>query len=681
MSSRPDKKRDKTPAAIGLRRPADRTPHYEGRNPSTHSSGQIDYRSVFERAPDAILVVDRDGRYVDANQAAEELTGYTREEILARHVGDLTVPDQQSVSTEQFDVLRVKGRARRDRLVLRKDGSSVPVDAHAIDLGNHTYVTILRDITRRVQREEELARSLEAYTTLMDLCGAAVVSAGVDRRIASWNPAAAELFGYSSAEAVGKPIDILIPERFRDVFRARFQEHVQTNGRYRLHRTVTTFAIRRDQSEFPVEIAVSAGDQGRGKVFTAVIRDISEQRRLFEQLNDALQRLNFHIERMPLAYIVWDTAFRIVQWNPAAERIFGYTQEEAIGKHAYELIVPPEVVPTVDKVWADLLAGDISSHSVNVNIRKNGGRLTCEWFNTPLRDAEGAVRGVASMGMDVTERELVEARIRDAQKLESLGLLAGGVAHDFNSSLMVILGNTSLLRALRGLQPRAYPYIELIEEAGLRASDLIKHLLAYARTGRHNPQPVNLNTIINEALLFLRSSIGKLHEVSLKLSPKLPLILADRSQIDQIIVNLCVNAMQAMPKGGTIDVCTDTTTLTAERARECIPFEVSPGEYVELLVSDSGCGMDRETVSRIFDPFFTTKAEGHGLGLAAVQGILRQHRAAAYVESARGKGTRFHVYFPVHHPNGDGSDIAGPTGRDADRRRQRRGDHGNGRGK
>jgi PAS domain S-box-containing protein len=407
--------------------------------------------------------------------------------------------------------------------------------------------------------------------------------------------------------------------------------------------------------------AVGLGDGN----FLSFVRDTSEQRKVVEQLNDALQRLSFHIERMPLAYIVWNTDFRVLQWNPAAERIFGYTREEALGKHAYELVVPPDAQPTVDRVWADLLAGDTSSHSINANVRKNGTRLTCEWFSTPLLDLAGRVHGVASMAMDITERALVESRIRDAQKLESLGLLAGGVAHDFNSSLMVILGNTSLLRALKGLPHRALQYLELIEEAGLRASELIKHLLAYARTGRHNPQPTNLNTVINEAMLFVRSSIGKLHEVTLKLTDPLPLVLADRSQVDQIIVNLCLNAMQAMPGGGTIEVTTGRATLTRDCLRNCVPFDAEAGDYVELLVADTGCGMDGETVSRIFDPFFTTKAEGHGLGLAAVLGILRQHRAAACVESQPGNGTRFHVYFPIYRPGAE----AKPPAQEPERRR------------
>jgi len=176
---------------------------------------------------------------------------------------------------------------------------------------------------------------------------------------------------------------------------------------------------------------------------------------------------------------------------------------------------------------------------------------------------------------------------------------------------------------------------------------LIKHLLAYARTGRHNPQPTDLNAVIQDSLIFVGSSVGKSCELELKLSKPLDAIVADRSQLEQIVLNLCLNAKQAMPRGGTIVITTRRATLTAAQAARCMPYDIRPGDYVEMVVMDTGCGMDDATRSRIFDPFFTTKSDGHGLGLAAVLGILRQHHAAAWVESEVGKGTKMHVFFPA----------------------------------
>ena len=567
--------------------------------------------------------------------------------MTSMRVGDLTVPSQGDPAGERFKQLSRTGRIQGDRVVRRKDGTQVVVEVHAVELGDGTVQAVLRDVSQRVAAQEELKRSLDAYSTLVDLCHAAVLSAGRDGLIRSWNPAAETLFGYPAAEAIGMPLTRVMPERMWQAHLAAFERRATSISDKPFLRTLSVEALRKDGVEVPTEVSVAVGGPSADPIFTAVVRDMTEHRAVVERLNDALQRLQFHIERMPLAYIVWDVDFRVVEWNRAAEQIFGYTKAEAVGQHAYKLVVPSEAIEAVDQVWADLLHGDTSSHSTNANMRKDGSRLTCEWFNTPLRDSAGHVRGVASMVRDVTEREAMEARIRDAQKLESLGVLAGGVAHDFNSSLMVILGNAALLRSVKGLPPRVAEHIELIEEAGSRADHLIKHLLAYARTGRHNPQPTDLHAVIQDSLAFVRSSLGKSCALELKLAKPLDAVVADRSQVEQIILNLCLNAKQAMPKGGTITITTRRTSLTAAQAARCMPYDIHPGDYVEMVVADTGCGMDDATRSRIFDPFFTTKSDGHGLGLAAVLGILRQHHAAAWVESEVGKGTKMHVFFPA----------------------------------
>lgn len=608
---------------------------------------QVEYRALFDHAPDAILVVDSEGRYIDANRAACTLTGYSRTALLKKRVGDLTTPAERALSTERFQLLREKGRTRRDRVLRRKDGREVFVEAHAVKVGGGVFMTILRDVTERVKEQAELRQSLDAHSTLVDLCHAAVVAAGQDGRITSWNQAAEALFGYAAHEVVGRTVTKLIPSRLRRKHLEGFRHHLSSRGKKRYGRTFQSLGLRKDGVEVPIEVSAAVGMQGNQRIFTAVIRDFTEQQQVFEKLNDALQRLQFHVERMPLAYIVWDTEFKVVEWNPAAERIFGYDKAEALGRHPYELIVPRDAIAAVDVIWDELLKGDTSSHSINANVRKDGSRLTCEWSNTPLRDSAGKIRGVASMAMDISEREAMEARMHDAQKLESLGVMAGGIAHDFNSTLMVILGNSALLRSMEGMPARAQEYIEMIEESGARANGFIKHLLAYARSGRHNPKPTDLNKMIREAATFVQSSIGRQYELDLELAKDVPKILADHGQMEQILLNLCLNASQAMPEHGTIRILTRKRRLTASDAARCTPYDVKPGQYVELAVTDTGHGMDESTVARVFDPFFTTKAEGHGLGLAAVLGILRQHHGATAIDSVVGEGTTMYVYFPV----------------------------------
>jgi len=616
--------------------------------PAESENVPTQHRQLFEKAPDAILVADAGGRYIDANPAACKLTGYSRTALLQKRVGDLTIPGERALSSERFQLLRETGRTRRDRVLRRKDGSEVPVEAHAVEVGDGVYMTILRDISERKTEQAQLQRSLDAYSTLVDLCHAAVIAANPQGRITSWNLAAEALFGYAAREAVGMAVTKLIPSRLRRHHLAGFRQHLGLGAAQPFGRTFHSLGVRKDGTEFPVEVSAAVGTQGGKRIFTAVIRDFTAHQQVLERLNDALQRLQFHIERMPLAYIVWDADFRVMEWNPTAKRMFGYDKDEALGRHAYELIVPQDVIAAVDPVWDEILKGDTSSHSINDNVRKDGSRLRCEWFNTPLRDSSGQIRGGASLAMDITEREAMEARIRDAQKAESLGVMAGGVAHDFNSSLMVILGNTALLRSMEGMPVPAQEHIELIEGAGARAAGLIKHLLAYARSGRHNPKVTDLNEVIDDALTFVQSSIGREYTLELKLGKDAPKILADRGQIEQVLLNLCLNASQSMPRHGTVEIVTRKTRLTASGAARCTPFDIKPGTYAELAVTDMGHGMDESTLSRVFDPFFTTKPEGHGLGLAAVLGILRQHRGAARVESSVGEGTVFHVFLPAH---------------------------------
>ncbi len=615
------------------------------KNQSTDSTPAVDYFRLFEHALDAVLVVDARGGYIAANPAACQLTGYTREEILEMRVGDLAIDEERQLSSERLDLLRRAGWSRRDRMLRRKDGSHVRVEAHAVALGDGSFQTVLRDISDRTKAHEATQRSLDAYSTLVDLCQAGVISAGADGRIRSWNRGAQDLFGHAADEAIGQPITMLIPHRSRNRHLFGFARHVDGPSDPSFYRSFQTQGLRKDGSEVSIEVSVGVGWQHDDRIFTAVMRDITEHIAVTERLNDALQRLTFHFDRMPLACIVWDTEFKAVEWNRAAERVFGYCREEATGRHAFDLIIPADARENAGLMWRRLLDGQTHSHAINANVCSDGRPIICEWFNAPLRDGSGKVRGVASMAMDVSERSAMEARIRDAQRLESLGVLTGGIAHDFNSSLMVILGNTALLRSAEGLPKSALDHIELIEQAGSRAELLIRHLLTYARTGRHNPQPTDLNAVVRDATKLIRSAIGVEHALDIQLASHLPEIVADRSQIEQILINLCLNAKDAMPKGGAIRLSTLVSELTTAGADRSVPYNANPGHYVELLVEDSGCGMDPETVRRMFDPFFTTKPDGHGLGMAAVLGILRQHGAVALVDSEPRGGTRVHVFF------------------------------------
>jgi two-component system, cell cycle sensor histidine kinase and response regulator CckA len=376
-------------------------------------------------------------------------------------------------------------------------------------------------------------------------------------------------------------------------------------------------------------------------------------RESLERTRDAHQRLKFHVSRMPLAYIAWDTEFRVTEWNPAAEHIFGWSAAEAIGRHAFELMAPADVRPHVNGLWTNLLEGDETSHSINENTHKDGRRLWCEWFNAPLRSDSGQVVGVLSMGYDISERKQaeaeraqLEAQLRQSQKMEAVGRLAGGVAHDFNNLLTAILGYAEMGMEQCEAGSPLRSELEEISKAGKRAAGLTRQLLAFSRKQVIAPVVLDLNELMMQSRKMLERLISEDVELVFLPKPAVSRIKADPGQIEQIIVNLAANARDAMPGGGTLTFETANVTLTEEYARA--HSEAQPGQWVMLAASDNGQGMTETVRQHLFEPFFTTKemGKGTGLGLATVYGIVKQNGGFINVYSELGVGTTFKIFFP-----------------------------------
>lgn len=366
-----------------------------------------------------------------------------------------------------------------------------------------------------------------------------------------------------------------------------------------------------------------------------------------EALRDAHQRLAFHVNRMPLAYIVWDQDFRVAEWNPAAERIFGWKPDEALGKHPCGFIVPEEEQPRIHLLWSKLPEGDESGFSITTNIRKDGKKVVCEWFSTSLRDASGNVSGVLSMVHDITEKAQLERQLQMAQRMEAVGTLAGGVAHDFNNVLTVILGYGELLRARLADDTKPLADLDEILLAAERAATLTRQLLTFARRQVVEPVNLDLRDVVKDMMKFFVKVAGEQIDVKTFLAEDLPTIRADRGQIEQVLMNLIINARDAMPRGGKLLVEARGVVLEEEYIREY--QYMKKGRYALLAVSDTGVGMDEATRERAFEPFFTTKApeKGTGLGLSVVYGIVKQHNGYIHLYSESGKGSTFKVYFPA----------------------------------
>ncbi len=358
------------------------------------------------------------------------------------------------------------------------------------------------------------------------------------------------------------------------------------------------------------------------------------------------ERMQLTIRQMPVGFIEWSVESKVVAWNPAATKIFGFSSDESLGRAMFDKIVAAGARDHVDKVFEDLIAGRGGTHSINDNLTKDGRIITCEWFNTPLVGSNGKVVSVFSLMQDITERMHLEKHVQQSHRLNAVGQLAAGVAHDFNNILTIVTGHTGLLLSRDDIPGDARLDLERVEGAALRAASLTRQLLTFSRQQAIFPRPLNINEVVQVSIELLGRVIEEHIHFNVRLADGLPAIEADAAMLDQVITNLAINARDAMPRGGSISISTELVQISADEARA--NPEARPGPAVQLSLSDTGAGIRHENLARIFEPFFTTKevGKGTGLGLAVVHGIVRQHRGWIVVESTPAKGTTFRVLFP-----------------------------------
>ncbi|MGC3988252.1 MAG: PAS domain S-box protein [Chthoniobacteraceae bacterium] len=382
-------------------------------------------------------------------------------------------------------------------------------------------------------------------------------------------------------------------------------------------------------------------------VISVLKGDLMELRRVEEKLRRSEERLSLHFEQVPLAVIEFTPEGVVTAWNPEAEKIFGYTAKEVIGREFFEILLPESARESVRKVFRELTTLSGGTHNINENVTKSGRTIMCEWHNTPLINSQGKVIGITGVGHDITERLQLEEELRISQKIQSVGQLAAGIAHDFNNILTIIQGRADLLRSRVDLPSQAELDIDHIAMAAERAADLTRQLLTFSRRRVMFIAPINLNEVVSSVTAMLERTLSEAITLECNLAPNLPLIEADRGMISQLVMNLAINASDAMPEGGKLTL--KTSLVKAKPPKGPRINGTHPEWNVRLDVCDSGIGMDPEQLGRVFEPFFTTKevGKGPGLGLSVVHGIVQEHDGAIDVESSPGKGTTFSIFFPT----------------------------------
>jgi PAS domain S-box-containing protein len=498
----------------------------------------------------------------------------------------------------------------------------------------------------------ELRKARLRFGGIVEISEDAIIAVDEQQNITLFNRGAEKIFGYRPAEILGQPLDLLLPERFR----AQHGGHVRAfraspDVLRPMNERGTIYGRRQDGSEFPAEASISKFEAYGDKVVTVRLRDISE-RMAAEQ---TMRQLAAIVEYSEDAIVAEDLQGVVTTWNPGAERMYGYTAAEARGRDARFLLRPDEVSDNVRRAREGF-----SSTYETVRLRKDGKRIDVAMTVSPIRSRAGEVIGVSTISRDITERRRLEEQLHHSQKMEAVGRLAGGVAHDFNNLLSIIVGYSYLIHSSTDGNEALRNAADQIMSAASKAGSLTRQLLAFSRKQVLRPEVVDLNDILEGLGKMLPRILGEDIDVRMIEGPQLKHLKADPSQLEQVIMNLVVNARDAMPEGGKLTIETANVYFDEDAARH---HNVRAGDYVLLAVSDTGHGMDEATRAQIFEPFFTTKeaGKGTGLGLATVYGIVHQSNGYIWVYSEVGHGTTFKIYFPATtapvaqaHPEGAG---------------------------
>ncbi len=606
-----------------------------------------------DRLPDGVVVVNAQGQPQFANPAARCLLGPAVEhanvaEWPAR-CGLFEADGESLLAAEKLAISQLPTVGAGDGVeicVRRADlAEALWVSMSAAPLGaGDGFVLLLRDCTPRRRAEQELLdraqraeENVRKFFRAIEQSPAVVMITDADGAIEYVNPKFTQLTGYSFEEVRGRNPRILKSGYTPREIYQQLWDTVMAGREW-----CGEFLNRKKNGELYWESAsispVIAAD-GTITHFIAVKEDITARKQFEQALQQANATLRAVIETAPLGICTLDVEGRVTSWNPAAERMLGWSEQDVVG-HPLPLRAESQQAdlrPVMDAIRS----GDALAGFETRAVRKDGARIEVAIWSAPLHNAKGGITGAVVLLADITQRKWLEEQLRQAQKMEAIGRLAGGVAHDFNNLLTVITGYGEL--ALSRCEGSLREDLDAIMEAAYRATTLTRQLLALSRRQISQPRVVDLNGVIHGMERLLRRALGEDVTLELSLPSTLWSVKADPAHLEQVLLNLAVNARDAMPQGGRLIIATANC-----KAQEAAALRLPPGQYVRLTVRDTGDGMDPEACRRIFEPFFSTKPrdKGTGLGLSIVYSIVKQCGGEIFVDSQRGEGTVFTIYLP-----------------------------------
>ncbi|MCD4775965.1 MAG: PAS domain S-box protein [Candidatus Aegiribacteria sp.] len=511
----------------------------------------------------------------------------------------------------------------------------------------------------RKQHENEviLRESEEKLRLISDSAEDSIIMMNNDGNVCHWNKASEEMFGYKAEDIIGKNLHAtLMPPRFIEVFRKGFRKFADSGKGPAIGKTMEMVALKKDGTEFPVELSISSVRIKDKWGAVSIVRDITERRKATEALRESEKRFR-QVSECAEEWI-WEVDANALYTyaSPVVEKLIGYKPEEIVGKkHSYDLFHTDDIEPLKKATLEIFSEKKPLFRFPNRNVHKNGNIVWLLTSGLPILDEEGNLLGYRGTDIDITEqkklerqKEILQKKLFKTEKLETIGTLAGGIAHDFNNILTPIIGYTDMaLSNLPSDNPVRTDLEEILNGAN-RAKDLVNQILTFSQQMEKEKEPLRLHLIVNEALKLMRPSIPATIEIKRNIDESCPVILADPIQMHEVVVNLCTNAYQAMEREGGVITIELKPAYVDKTIADSYP-NLKQGKYIRLTVSDTGHGIIDDILGHIFEPFFTTKgySKGSGMGLSIVHGIVQSHDGEIIVYSEPGKGTAFHIYLPV----------------------------------
>jgi len=606
-------------------------------------------KATIEATADGILVVDENGKVLHANKRFEQiwnipneliktkddtkLLDYVLDQLLYPNEFLKKVQELYNSIDEDLDTIHFKN----GQILERK---SCPLMRNEKISGR---VWSFRDVTEQKQAMKALQKSEERHRIYFENISDVIFSIDPDFKIINISPSVGRILGYKPEEMIGKPIqDLKVLEP--DSLEKAFSDMIKVFSGERIPLSQYEFISKDGTRKFGEVSAEPFIRDGKIVAMISVARDITERKSIEDALKQSEEKYRIVLEANPDPVVVYDMEGKVTYFNMAFTNVFGWTLEECFGK-SMDVFVPTDAWPKTKMMINKVLSGENFSGIETLRYTKEGNIIPVSISGAIYRDKNGNPMGSVINLRDISEQKELEIQFQQAQKMDAIGTLAGGIAHDFNNLLMGIQGCTSLMSFDIDSNHPNFEYLNRIENYIKNASSLTKQLLGFARRGKYEIKPTDVNDIVNKSSeMFGRTK--KEITIHKKCHPDIWAVEVDQPQIEQVLLNIYVNAWQAMSGTGELYLQTENVILNDNDVK---PYGVKPGKYVKISVTDTGVGIDENIQHRIFDPFFTTKevSRGTGLGLASVYGIIKNHSGIINANSKKGEGATFNIFLPA----------------------------------